>query len=833
MKKEIVISEADDLAIVFEQGRAAEFVLRQGDQLVGDIVLGKVESVVPAIEAAFINIGHDKNGFIHVADLPTTQSPRRRPKPQPIRTGEKLLIQIAKAPTGTKGARLTGRLSVPGRYLVFVPHDNRVCLSRMITDSRERDRLRRIATELKDPGHGLIVRTEAVGCTEDELRRDIEELIERWTDILHSAQTKAPPALLYRDNDLLTRVLRDRLTSDTERIVVDSQDAFQRAKAMLTSWMPEMVRNLTLHRGRTPILEHYRVRQEMEQILKPRVSLPSGGSIVIEVTEALTVIDVNSGKLTNSRSLAETVLKTNLEAAAEVARQIRLRDIGGIIIVDFISMDAASDQQKVVAAMNEAIKADKSRPQISPQFSEHGLMELSRRRQGQSLLEMLTAACETCGGLGRVRNAIHAGSGLGLVARPSREAEVADVADEVVEEILTEPIVLDAPAYPSEGPREDLASTSEERGGDGTRRRRRRRRRGRGRGPNGAAAGGDGERFESDELEGDEESGFEGLELEELEEAPAPRPVAEPAPAAATGFVFETVELGGDFEAAASDAERPAREFEGGRDRGRDRGDRDRDRRRGRGRDRDRDRDRDRGRDRDRDAGRIPGGDRHRPAAAAVLAQPVAPAVVEPVVAGVEGPSPWGDAALPPPATASVAEGPLRVFRPRTRTRPRTSVVEVAPGVLQVMDTTADQAVEAPVAAEPVAPEVAPAPEVEVVAAAPEVVVESAVEAEPAVAVETVEAPGPRVSATPRRRPVRRRSAAAVADETTGATEGEAVVADAAPVEVSAPSAIAELPAVPSEPAVAGEGELPADAGAPARKAPARRRSTRSRKTQE
>ncbi|MBM3267309.1 MAG: Rne/Rng family ribonuclease, partial [Candidatus Sericytochromatia bacterium] len=447
MKKEIVISESNDLAVVFEDNRAAEFVIRSGEQLVGDIILGKVESVVPAIEAAFVNIGHEKNGFIHVADLPIPQRGKKNKPPQ-IKSGDKLIVQIAKAPTGTKGARLTGRISVPGRYLVFVPHDNRVCISRRITDSKERERLRRIAFTLKDPGHGLIVRTEAIGASEEELRRDIDELIERWAEILHEAQVRHSPALLYRDQDLLTRVLRDWLTADTERVILEDQEAFTRSKELLSDWMPDMVKNLYLHKAKDGVMQHYKVHAELENALKPTIRLPSGGSIVIEPTEALTVIDVNSGKLTQSKSLQDTVLRTNIEAATEIARQLRLRDIGGVIIIDFISMDHASDRKKVIAHLEEALKPDKSRPQITSQFSEHGLLEVARRRQGQSLTEQLTRPCPSCHGYGRVRNEVYSAAPTAAPIEVSPLDEPELIVDDLIEEPTAGPDMRDAEPEP-------------------------------------------------------------------------------------------------------------------------------------------------------------------------------------------------------------------------------------------------------------------------------------------------------------------------------------------------------------------------------------------------
>lgn len=804
MKREIVFSEADDLAVVFENGRAVEFVMRQGDQLVGDIILGRVESVVPAIEAAFVNIGHDKNGFIHLADLPQAQGPKRKAKTPTVKPGEKLVVQIAKAPTGTKGARLTGRLSIPGRFLVFVPHDNRVCLSRMITDGKERDRLRAIATELKDPGHGLIVRTEAAGASEAELKRDIQELLERWTDILHQAQMSQPPALLYRDQDLLTRVLRDRLTADTERVVFDSESAYQRAKAILQGWMPEMVRNLQVYRGRTPLIQQYRIPNEFENALKPTVRLPSGGSIVIEATEALTVIDVNSGKLTSSKSLNETVLRTNMEAALEIARQIRLRDIGGIIIVDFISMDYAADRQKVIAHFNEALAPDKSRPQITSAFSEHGLLELSRRRQGQSILEQLTHRCPECQGLGRVRNEVTPFEIR--LPKPELKEETAEEQPEIlVEELVEEPVIENLGL-------EEPTTTTEE-GEERPRRRRRRRRRGRG--AEGAPETGFGleeeapateEAFEEEELT---------LEPFELEEAPEAAPVREAAPRERYGRerrerrerpVREERPIREERPAAVEEEfavleeleelpslpapEAPAAEAE--------------ERRRHRRRERPRLREE----APSRAVEQAPAPQVEAPAPVAVAPAPEVPA--EPVA------EPVAEAAMP---TVRRREGRTRVPQ-----RPRARLVEVAPGLLVAAAEGEEQAPVAPVEVTP-EPEIIASAEVEAAVTAPiapeapeaepvaeeaaEPVAEEAPEAEP-----VAEEPKRRTTTTRRRTTTRTRTTAAKA------------VAEA-PETVEAP---AEEPAAPEAP----EAEAAPEAEeAPAK--PARRRttrtSTRTRKT--
>lgn len=799
MKREIVFSEADDLAVVFENGRAVEFVMRQGDQLVGDIILGRVESVVPAIEAAFVNIGHDKNGFIHLADLPQMQGSKRKAKTPSVKPGEKIVVQIAKAPTGTKGARLTGRLSIPGRFLVFVPHDNRVCLSRMITDGKERDRLRAIAGELKDPGHGLIVRTEAAGASEAELKRDIHELLERWTDILHQAQMSQPPALLHRDQDLLTRVLRDRMTADTERVVFDSESSYLRAKSILQGWMPAMVKNLQVYRGRTPLIQNYRIPMEFENALKPSVRLPSGGSIVIEATEALTVIDVNSGKLTSSKSLNETVLRTNLEAATEIARQIRLRDIGGIIIVDFISMDYAADRQKVIALFNEALAPDKSRPQITSAFSEHGLLELSRRRQGQSILEQLTHRCPECQGLGRVRNEVTPFE-IRLPKLEVKAETLEEQAEILVEELVEEPVIeslgLEEPALPSAA-----SAEAEERSG----RRRRRRRRG-GRRPEETEQVSYREEAEEDTStttsEGFEEETLmiEPFELEEgLEEAPVREvPVREPRGR-------ERRERPGRGERPAREErpfreERPAREEHELRPEFEEREERlEREERPER-----EDRQRHRRRERPRTREEAPYRSVERPAASLETPTPQPTPAAAPVAA------PVAEAA---PATAvRRREGHTRVPQ-----RPRARLIEVAPGLLVAAGEVEG---EEPVAQEPMAPEavaqepVVQEPEVQVPTEA-----EAPVAAEPeeALAAEPVAEPKPRAAAR-RRTPSRTRAKAAVAEPEAPAAEPVAEPVATAPVAVEPE---------PGEPEAAEE--APAEE-APKRRAPARRRPTRSRK---
>lgn len=406
MPKQIIIAEQHQIAAVFWEEQIQELVVSTGTQQVSDIYLGLVENVIPGIDAAFVNIGDsERNGFIHVTDL----GPLRLKKTAASITEllvpqQKALVQVMKEPTGNKGPRLTGNITLPGRYLVLMPHGKGVKLSRRIRDENERSRLRALAILIKPAGMGLLVRTEADGQPEEAITEDLEMLKSQWESIQEQASYAKPPTLLNRDDDFIQRVLRDMYSADVNTIMVDSQVAMKRVKQHLANWSggrsPQGV-FVDYHREQQPILEYYRVNAAIREALKPRVELPSGGYIIIEPTEALTVIDVNSGSFTRSATARETVLWTNREAATEIARQLRLRNIGGVIVVDFIDMDTNSDRLKLLEHFNNALRADKARPQIA-QLSELGLVELTRKRQGQNIYELFGKTCPSCGGLGHL-----------------------------------------------------------------------------------------------------------------------------------------------------------------------------------------------------------------------------------------------------------------------------------------------------------------------------------------------------------------------------------------------------------------------------------------------
>jgi len=406
MPKQIVIAEQHRIAAVFQGDQIQELIVATGTHQVGDIYVGTVENVLPGIDAAFVNIGDsERNGFMHVTDLGPLRLKRTAGSiTELVAPQQKVLVQIMKEPTGNKGPRLTGNVTLPGRYLVLMPYGKGVNLSRRIQNEQERNRLRALAILLKPAGMGLLVRTEAEGVGEEAIIEDLEFLQKQWETIQQEAVTKRPPELLNRDDDFIQRVLRDVYSGDVNRIVTDSHTGLKRVKQHLMNWNAGRIPPGVLidhHRDRVPLLEFFRVNAAIKEAIQPRVDLPSGGYIIIEPTEALTVIDVNSGSFTRSATARETVLWTNCEAAEEIARQLRLRNVAGVIIVDFIDMDSRRDQLQVLETFNRALRADKARPQIS-QLSELGLVELTRKRQGQNLYELFGRPCPTCGGLGHL-----------------------------------------------------------------------------------------------------------------------------------------------------------------------------------------------------------------------------------------------------------------------------------------------------------------------------------------------------------------------------------------------------------------------------------------------
>lgn len=392
----IVIAERDNIAAVIEKGKVAEFYVHRGEIILGDVYLAQVENILPSIEAAFVNVGSDKMGFLHAQDVMGKGALQDKLKPK-----QKIIVQVVKEPVGHKGPRVTTEISLPGRFLVLMPNEAGINVSKKITSAKERARLKSIVNLLKPVGVGVIVRTEAEGQTEADIQEDLEILLEKWNNIITSAESMTPPSLLYRDQDLLYRVIREACNEETQEIVVDTAFALNRVQNILQNWHMNKNINVTLYKGSEPLLVAMDIHKEIKAALQMKVNLPSGGYLFIQTTEALTVIDVNSGKFTNSATQDETILKTNIEAVHEIARQLRLRNIGGMIIIDFIDMTNRVDKLAMMEELELAVEADKAKPQVG-QLSDLGLVEMTRHRQGQAISEIFAKRCPHCQGNGYI-----------------------------------------------------------------------------------------------------------------------------------------------------------------------------------------------------------------------------------------------------------------------------------------------------------------------------------------------------------------------------------------------------------------------------------------------
>jgi ribonuclease G len=390
------------------------YIERRGRRsIVGNIYKGKVDNVLPGMEAAFVDIGLERNGFLHVDEIVLPggeQAPRRgrgsgRRIDQMIKPGQEILVQVVKDPLKSKGARLSMNVSIAGRYLVFAPQGSGVGVSRRLSD-KERDRLRKMVDRTyKGPG-GLIVRTAAHGAKKPDFVREVSYL-QKLNEVLERrAEGSKAPALVFQEADLSIRVLRDVFLTEFERAIIDSPKQFERVTNFFQRTAPELVGGVELYEGKKPLLEKWGIDKEIESTLSRRVDLPSGGYLVIDYAEALTVIDVNSGSFTGrgKGGLEETITKVNTEAAEEAVRQLRLRDIGGIIVIDFIDMSRASNRDKVLKTMRKALDADKSKSYVV-EVSPLGLVEMTRQNVTDGVREILTAPCPTCDGEGVVLSA--------------------------------------------------------------------------------------------------------------------------------------------------------------------------------------------------------------------------------------------------------------------------------------------------------------------------------------------------------------------------------------------------------------------------------------------
>jgi ribonuclease E len=402
--------------IAMLEGRSLveHYVSRAADdtnQIDGNVYRGRVQNVLPGMEAAFVDIGIPKNAVLYRGDVRYDRDDieggggghsSAQPRIEDVlKAGQTILCQVTKNPIGAKGARLTQEVSLPGRFAVLVPNSSAFGISKRLGDN-ERRRLRRIIDEVKPAGHGMIVRTAAEGVSADELQRDVETLLEQWNAIEIASKKSDQPGLLYREPELSVRILREELNAEYRGVVIDDRALFEQVRDYVRAVSPELSDRVEYYdpvEEGLPIFERYHVHEQLHKALDRKVWLPSGGSLIIERTEALTVIDVNTGKNVGKTNLEETVYRNNLEAAEEVARQLRLRDIGGIIVIDFIDMEIRENRDKVASALRNALARDKTRTQVFD-ISELGLVEMTRKRISEGLLETLSTECAICGGRG-------------------------------------------------------------------------------------------------------------------------------------------------------------------------------------------------------------------------------------------------------------------------------------------------------------------------------------------------------------------------------------------------------------------------------------------------
>jgi ribonuclease G len=412
MNEEILINVTpqETRVAVIQQGVAQELHVERltGRGLVGNIYLGVVSRVLPGMQSAFIQIGLDRAAFLHVADIWEQRQNAEPTKPieRLLHEGERLLVQVIKDPIGTKGARLSTQISIAGRLLVYLPQEFHIGISQRIEDEAERAHLRERLQQLlpADATGGFIIRTMAETATDKEMLSDIEYLRRIWGGIQEKAKMVTAPAPLYQDLNLGLRVLRDVANEDTDRILVDSRETFHKLHAFAQDYTRNFLERLQLYAGERPLFDLYGIEEEIERALARRVPLKSGGYVIIDQTEALTTIDVNTGGFVGGRSFDDTIFKTNLEAAHVIARQLQLRNLGGIIIVDFIDMENETHRESVLTEFKKALSFDRTRVTVSG-FSSLGLVEMTRKRTRESLAHTLCEPCPMCQGRGEVKTA--------------------------------------------------------------------------------------------------------------------------------------------------------------------------------------------------------------------------------------------------------------------------------------------------------------------------------------------------------------------------------------------------------------------------------------------
>lgn len=438
MKKEIIInSNADENRIaIIEDGKLAELFIEneEYERVIGDIYLGKVAKVIPGIKAAFIDLGFKQDAFLHFSDvgdqaedmkailgtdseidededdeedyIPRKNQPQKRRQVPRLERGQKIIVQITKEPVGNKGVRVTSKVSIPGRYLVFLPFENKVNASKQIQNMREKRRLKNIVRNYRNEKgleFGAIIRTVAEEQDDKAILEDLESIYNTWKDIEKQVKTGVPPALLYKDLTVTTSVIRDLFRDDVEILRTDNKKLFKEIQQYVKVNSPDLLDKIELYKGNKALFDHYNIEAEIHQTLSTRVPLKLGGHLVIEKTEAMYVIDVNSGKYAKSKDQETNSLKTNLEASREIVRQIRLRDLGGIIVIDFIDVYDDKNKKKVYDELKKEFKRDRAKVTILP-MSEFGLVQITRQRVRENVVRSITEQCPLCGGSGIIES---------------------------------------------------------------------------------------------------------------------------------------------------------------------------------------------------------------------------------------------------------------------------------------------------------------------------------------------------------------------------------------------------------------------------------------------